>query len=162
MAYYKRIDLTGKKFGRLTVSEYVGGRGSKWRCLCTCGNICEVIGGNLRRGDHVSCGCFAKERKGADAPNYRHGLANTHEYRAYHRAKGRCTNPKNKDYKHYGGRGIKFNFESFEEFYKELGPCPDGMELDRENNGGHYELGNCRWISHSGNCFNRRPKGSLK
>ena len=57
-------DLTGVKFGRLTVIEQAGrdkNRSIKWKCRCECGNYTTVLGGNLRKGTSRSCGCLAKE-----------------------------------------------------------------------------------------------------
>ncbi len=79
------------------------------------------------------------------------------ELDAYRAAQQRCTNPNNKDYLTYGARGIEFRFQSFEEFFVELGPkpSPDHM-LDRKENNGHYEPGNVRWVTSSDSAKNRR------
>lgn len=71
-------------------------------------------------------------------------------------AKRRCTNKNHKQFLDYGGRGIKFNFVSFDEFYKHLGPRPFGYQLDRINNDGHYEIGNVRWTTSHVNSINTR------
>lgn len=63
------------------------------------------------------------------------------EYRAFHDAKNRCSNPKHPRYSDWGGRGIQVMFSSFEEFYNHIGPRPDGMSLDRINNDDHYRVG---------------------
>lgn len=76
-------------------------------------------------------------------------------YAAYHNAKRRCADLSNKN---YGGRGIKFLFSSFEQFFAELGNKPKGMTLDRENNNGNYEPGNVRWVSYSTQLKNRRVR----
>lgn len=76
---------------------------------------------------------------------------------AYHHARNRCNSTKNKSYKDYGGRGIKFLFSSINDFSKELGPKPVGYQLDRINNNGNYEIGNIRWASKSEQMINRRP-----
>lgn len=69
------------------------------------------------------------------------------EFLAYCNARLRCTEPKNKSYRHYGGRGIRFLFNSFAQFFQLVGPRPSGYVLDRRNNDGHYEPGNVRWIT---------------
>jgi hypothetical protein len=79
------------------------------------------------------------------------------EYRAYQGAKDRCTNPKNSGWKNYGGRGIKFKFASFEQFFAELGKRPKGKTLDRKDNEGNYELGNVRWATLEEQQRNKRP-----
>lgn len=78
------------------------------------------------------------------------------ERKAFHRAKNRCTNPNNKDWNDYGGRGIQFLFTSFEQFFAEIGKRPAGKTLDRRNNDGHYEPGNVRWATRTEQNLNRR------
>lgn len=80
----------------------------------------------------------------------------TPEYRAYIDAKSRCNNPNSGRYYTHGGRGIKFLFNSFDEFFAAVGPRPDGMTLDRIDNDGHYEAGNLRWATPSQQVSNRR------
>jgi len=84
------------------------------------------------------------------------------EYQAWANARLRCTNPEHPNYKDYGGRGIKFLFTSFEEFFAELGQRLDGMSLDRINNDGNYELGNCRWATKQVQAANRRNSWPVK
>jgi hypothetical protein len=102
---------------------------------------------------------------GKSNPAYRHGASLrgkvAPEYTAYVRAKGRCTNPEHLDYPNYGGRGIKFFFKSFEEFFKEVGKRPTNKHsLDRKNNNGHYKKRNLRWATKRQQMVNRRPWGS--
>lgn len=90
--------------------------------------------------------------------SHKHGMRATAEYRAYAAAKSRCTNPKVKNFKHYGGRGIQFNFTSFMDFYSHIGPRPSTKHsLDRIENNGHYEIGNVRWATDDEQVRNRRP-----
>lgn len=80
----------------------------------------------------------------------------TPEYRAYIDAKSRCNNPNSQRWYTHGGRGIKFLFSNFDEFFAAVGQRPDGMTLDRIDNDGHYEAGNVRWATPSQQVSNRR------
>lgn len=91
-----------------------------------------------------------------DPRGLKHGGFGTPEYHAYHAAKSRCTNPKHPKWPHYGARGIEFRFTNFEQFLAEVGPKPKGYILDREDNEGHYEPGNLRWVTVSESLRNRR------
>ncbi len=92
----------------------------------------------------------------------RHGHAcrgeTTPEYRAFLAAKNRCNNPRYGGYENYGGRGVRFLFISFEEFFAELGPRPPGLTLDRKNNDGDYRPGNIRWATRSEQNRNQRQR----
>lgn len=89
----------------------------------------------------------------------KHGMCKTAEYRIWANAKKRCNNPNCKQYKHYGGRGIKMapDWErNFLAFYEHVGPRPEGCELDRIDNDRGYEPGNVRWTTKTINLRNRR------
>jgi hypothetical protein len=83
-------------------------------------------------------------------------VSKTPEYRAYQDAKQRCTNPNSSRWYTHGGRGIKFLFNNFGEFFEAVGARPEGMTLDRIDNDGHYEAGNLRWATPSQQMSNRR------
>lgn len=159
-------DLTGQRFGRLTVIEYAGKRVSPngttstmWKCKCDCGNIKDVRQGNLRNGTTQSCGCWHKEQVGEIHKT--HGLSHENKrlYRVWKNMRRRCSCPQDKSYERYGGRGISVCEEwqnSFEAFYKwsiangykediaESGK--NRLSIDRINNDGNYEPDNCRWV----------------
>ena len=81
------------------------------------------------------------------------------EYRAWSDIRKRCTKPRTIGWHNYGGRGIQMCeawYKSFEVFYADMGRCPKGFEIDRVNVDGHYEPGNCRWISRRANRSNQR------
>ena len=84
------------------------------------------------------------------------------ENQAYHDAKRRCNNVKHKQYFNYGGRGIKFNFSSFWEFFDHIGYKPSGYCLDRIDNNGHYEIGNVQWTSYSQSNLNKRREQTVR
>jgi hypothetical protein len=169
------VDKTGRMFGRLKVIESLGlrpygqkgHRQSAWLCKCECGNTTEVMTCNLGHTTN-SCGCLANEQAGqrcrgliaSGSPRLRHGCSRvgntTPEYAAYCSAKSRCINIDDLD---YGGRGILFLFNSFEEWFAELGikPAPKASySVDRINNDGPYAVGNVRWATRSQQNKNRR------
>lgn len=155
----KIIDITNQQFGRLTVIKFVRlnhRRKAVWECKCSCGQSWEAIGNELRSGHTRSCGCLSRETLLRHIT--KHSQARTVEYSAYCTAKRRCSDPKDKGFKNYGGRGIEFLFNSFEEFIDHIGPKPSPeLMLDRRNNDGNYEIGNIRWVTRSVQNKNRRP-----
>ena len=143
-------DLTGMKFNRLTVIRYAGRRkrDSTWECICDCGIRKTISRGALthKRGT-ISCGCIKKEK-------IIHGHARrgkpSSEFISWGQMIQRCTNPNNKKYPSYGGRGILIapRYLIFQNFLNDIGPKP-GPEysIDRINNNGNYEPGNIRWAT---------------
>ena len=89
-----------------------------------------------------------------------HLMSYTPEYQAWENMYTRCTNPKHASYKNYGGRGIKICDRwrnSFENFYEDMGKKPSNRySLDRIDNDGDYEPGNCRWATFKTQIDNRR------
>ncbi len=155
-------DVTGTQYGRLTVIGFGGRDGtvSFWFCECECGNIVRVRAGQLQCGKTQSCGCLRVEV--ATISNTTHGMRDSPEYRIFAHAKDRCTNPNDKRWDDYGGRGIEFRFNSFEEFFAEIGERPGTKyHIDRIDNEGHYEVGNVRWCTHQESARNKRTSRRL-
>lgn len=173
----KFIDLTGKKFGKLTVIkrvENICGR-SAFLCRCDCGEKLIVKGFLLKKGITKSCGCLrrkvAKENLDiAHRANQKYKLKNfslnKKIYMAWLNMKNRCCNKNSKNYKNYGGRGIKVckewlnDFESFYEWAINNG-CEQGLSIDRINNNGDYTPSNCRWSDMKTQSRNRRTNHLL-
>lgn len=141
-------DLTGQRFGRLTAKTYIGSK-KKWKCRCDCGRPALVRSNDIVRGKIQSCGCLLRERRGVSS--FKHGAGKTAEYRAWQGAKNRCRYSSREGYSRYGGRGIVMCDRwknSFENFLEDMGKRPSRRHsLDRRNNNGDYEPGNCRWAT---------------
>lgn len=158
----KALDLTGKKFNRLTVISFSHKTKGNiyWSCGCDCGKKSKVRGDSLKDGSVKSCGCLQKEVIG----NLRrkHMQSFTKEYRAWLAMKSRCSNPTLKGYEHYGGRGICVCVEwenDFESFFAHIGERPTKKHsVDRIEVNGNYEPGNVRWATQSQQCANRRVR----
>ncbi len=160
-------NLNGQRFGELAVIGMAGIIPSlpkkslhvHWLAKCDCGNYIIVRASDLLKGTTSSCECTKAEK--CRQANLKHGHKTrgrcSPEYKVYIEAKRRCRNLSNDAYHNYGGRGIKFCFESFEEFLKEVGVRPDATySLDRINNDGHYEKGNLRWATRKEQANNQR------
>lgn len=90
--------------------------------------------------------------------NKTHGMSRTPTWRSWSCMLTRCRNPCASDYQRYGGRGITVcdRWRSFENFFTDMGERPEGKTLDRINNNGNYEPGNCRWATPSEQSQNKR------
>lgn len=143
----------GDKLNRLTILEIIPAKHKKVVCVCDCGNTKTFDFYNLKKGKTKSCGCLYKETRGKQGfCNYKHGEANkTVEYATWKSMIRRCNNMNVKDYKDYGGRGIKVCdqwLNSYESFLSDMGRKPSpSHSIDRINVDGDYEPSNCRWAT---------------
>lgn len=160
------IDLTGNKYNRLLVDNYVGKNKHGhplWDCSCDCGNSLITSSGQLKQGKTKSCGCLNIEmlaernlKKTIEVTGGEKPATSYLAYQSYMSAIDRCNNQNTPHYKYYGGSGIKVNI-SFKELLEEIGEKPNNkMSLDRIDVNGNYEKGNIRWADDTTQARNKR------
>ncbi len=163
----KKVDLTGKVFGRWTVIGDSGERRNKkvvWSCVCQCGTHKMVVGSNMVNGNSKSCGCWDREVAAQRLTTHGDcsGGVTTKERTAYTHMLSRCYNQNSKQFHDYGGRGISVcdewrSNDGYAKFLAHVGRKPsDEHSIDRIDVNGNYEPGNVRWATTAEQARNKR------
>lgn len=153
------MKIVGETFARLTVLSRdwsKSGDGTWWICECVCGKVGSFRGKSLVSGNTQSCGCLQREVRASNGKqNVKHGRGSSQKgsrdrtYSSWFCMKSRCQRLTDKEYHRYAGKGVSVcdRWQDFEAFFEDMGECPEGHTIDREDPRGNYEPGNCRWAT---------------
>lgn len=169
------VDLTEKRFGKLTVQKYLGK--SKWLCKCDCGNETITSTRYLKIGHTKSCGCLRKE-KCYEMHKINQKYKNIKCDKVYAKLKSiyegmieRCYDKNSERYKDWGGRSIKVceEWHNFENFYNwaitsgfDINKKQKEQSIDRIDNNKDYSPFNCRWATAKEQARNKRNNFLIK
>lgn len=157
--------LLGRRFGCLLVTKQLPskGKGTIWECRCDCGRRSSKHSGHLTRPTNPTKHCGFQcpiMRKEVVKKRSTHGMTGSPIYCVWRGMKKRCSDPRDKGWKYYGGRGIKVCLRwenSFENFFQDMGATYQrGLTIERKNNNGNYTPTNCKWATYSQNNRNKR------
>jgi hypothetical protein len=171
-------NLVGKRFGRLVVIGKTNKRSwgkVVWHCHCDCGKDKDIQTRSLTSGNTKSCGCFRREVNKKAMIGNNHGLKHgdtcaglkSSLYTVLTNMKTRCSNSNSADFKYYGGKGVSVckewrdDYSVFRKWALSHG-YKSGLVIDRINNNGNYDPGNCQWITGSENSKKARRETKEK